>query len=342
MSYKYPVGILGAGAWGTALAEHLAGCCEHKVLLWSFDKTAANDIKKKRKNSVFLPGYELSENIDVTLSPEDVAKNCKVILYASPVQHCAEIAALLAPILKEDQTVIISAKGFRESDGAILTDVWQEAMPHIKNLGVLSGPTFAHEVASHKPTLAVLAAARKDTLKEVDALFSSPLMRLYYSHDLVGVQVGGAMKNVIAIGTGISDGLGMGENFKAAVLCRGVVEMMRYSHSLGGERLTLAGLSGVGDLMLSSHEGSRNYRFGRALGEGMKAEEAYKHVGSTVEGAATAAILTVQGASKGIDMGVVMAVNGIIHGDIDAERTFKMLLYRPRVMEFDTDEGFML
>ena len=114
--------------------------------------------------------------------------------------------------------------------------------------------------------------------------------------------------------------------------------MMRYSHSLGGERLTLAGLSGVGDLMLSAHKGSRNYRFGHALGKGMTAAEAYNHVGATVEGAATAAILTVQGASKGVDMGVVMAVNGIIHGDINAARTFKLLLERPRVVEFDNEE----
>ena len=341
MSYKYPVGVLGAGAWGTALAEYLAGCCGHTVLLWSYDKQAASDIKKKRKNSVFLPGYPLSENIDVTTTPEDVAKHCKVILYASPVPYCAEMAALLAPILKEDQTVVISAKGFRESDGAILTDVWQGVMPHFNNLAVLSGPTFAHEVVSHKPTLAVLASNRKEVIKEVDKLFSSPLMRLYYSHDLIGVQVGGAMKNVIAIGAGISDGLGMGENFKAGVLCRGIVEMMRYSHSLGGDRLTLAGLSGVGDLMLSSHEGSRNYRFGRYLGEGLSAAEAFEKVGSTVEGAATAAILTVHGASKGIDMGVVMAVNGVIHGDIDAARTFRLLLERPRVVEFDRDEDLV-
>lgn len=338
MSYKYPVGVLGAGAWGTALAEHLAGPCQHPVLLWSYDKQTAADIKKKHENCTFLAGYKLSENIDVTTTPEDVVKNCKVILYASPVPYCAEMAALLAPNIKDDQIVVISAKGFRESDGALLTDVWHEMMPGFKNIAVLSGPTFAHEVVSHKPTLAVIASHRKETLKEVDKLFNSSLMRLYYSHDVVGVQVGGAMKNVIAIGAGISDGLGLGENFKAAILCRGIVEMMRYSHSLGGERLTLAGLSGVGDLMLSSHEGSRNYRFGRALGGGMKTAEAYKHVGSTVEGAATAAILTVQGASKGVDMGVVMAVNGIIHGDIDAERTFKLLLERPRVVEFDTEE----
>ena len=341
MSYQYPVGILGAGAWGTALAEHLAGPCEHKVLLWSYDKQAATDIKKKRKNSVFLPGYQLSEGIEITTSPEDIAQKCKVLIYASPVPYCSEMAALLAPILNEDQIVIISSKGFRESDGAILTDVWQEMMPGFKNLAVLSGPTFAHEVVAHKPTLATLAATRESTIKEIDKLFCSSLMRLYHSHDLIGVQVGGAMKNVIAIGAGISDGLEMGENFKAGVLCRGIVEMMRYSHSLGGERITLSGLSGVGDLMLSAHEGSRNYRFGKMLGEGMKAEVAYEEVGSTVEGAATAAILTMQGASKGIDMGVVMAVNGIIHGDIDARRTFRMLLERPRVIEFDIEEDLV-
>lgn len=339
MSYKYPVGILGAGAWGTALAEHLAGACGHPVLLWSYDKQAAADIKKSRENFKFLAGHKLSEKIEVTTTPEDVAKHCQIILYASPVPYCAEMAAMLTPYLKDDQTVVISAKGFRKSDGALLTDVWHEMLPHFKNIAVLSGPTFAHEVAAQKPTCAALAAYHKDVLKEVDALFNSSLLRLYYSHDVIGVQVGAAMKNVIAIGAGISDGLGLGENFKAAVLCRGIVEMMRFSHSLGGERLTLAGLSGVGDLMLSSHEGSRNYRFGRALGQGMTAADAYKHIGATVEGAATAGILTVQGASKGIDMGVVMAVNGIIHGDIDAARTFKLLLERPRVVEFDIEEN---
>ncbi len=338
MAYKYPVGIIGAGAWGTALAEHLGTCCGHNVLLWSYDKKAAKDIRKNNENSVFLPNIDLSDNIDVTTSIEDITKHCEIIIYATPAHFCSEIACLIAPDIKEDQILVISSKGFREDDGALLSDVWLEKAPQLNKIAILAGPTFAEEVATKKPTTATIACEDTYTLGKIDALFSSTLFRLYYSKDIIGAQVGGAVKNVISIAAGISAGLGMGENFKAAILCRGVIEMMRYTRSIGGERITLAGLSGLGDLILSSHEGSRNYRFGYYLGQGKDVQQAERLVGSTVEGIKSAAILTMQGASHGIDMGIIMAIHSIINGDIDAKRTFYMLLDRPRVNEFNTED----
>ena len=338
MGFNYPVGILGAGAWGTALANHLAQNCGHNVLLWSYDEGAAKDIQKKRENTPFLPGISLSENITVTTNPEDVATQCEIIIYATPSAYCHELAVLLAPLLKPEQILVMSAKGFREADGALLTDVWQEAAPHFQNFAVLSGPTFASELAEQKPVTSTLASEDEDITMRVDNLFSSKDLRLYYGDDIIGSQVGGALKNTIAIAAGISDGLALGGGFKAALLCRGVVEMMRYAESLGGKRLTLSGLSGVGDLLMTASETSRNYRFGYLLGQGKSTQEAEKEIGATIEGIATASIVTMQGVARGIDMGVLMAIHGILNGDLNPRRTFQILLYRPRVNEFDTHD----
>ena len=335
MAYRYPVGILGAGAWGTALAQHLAGACGHKVLLWSYDKKAAKHINKKHENTVFLAGVPLSEDITATTDAKEVLENCEMVIYASPSVNCNEMATILAPRLGADQVLIISAKGFRDGDGALLSDVWMEANPNFKNIAVLSGPAFAHDLSRQKPVTATMASDLPEVIKRVDKLFSSSSLRLYYGKDIIGTQVGGALKNTIAIAAGVSDGLDMGDGFKAALICRGIVEMMRYSRSLGGERITLAGLSGVGDLVMTASEGSRNYKFGYLLGEGKTPDEAQKEVGATIEGIAAAGIVTMQGVSRGIDMGVIMAIHGILNGDLDPGRTYNLLLERPRVNEFD-------
>ena len=341
MGYKYTIGILGSGAWGTALAAHLAGVCGHKVLLWSFDAKAAKAIAKKRENTQFLPGVALSQNIDVTTNEKELVANCEMIIYATPSAFCEEMAAKLAPQLTQNsdpsQILILAAKGLREHDGGLLSDTWMEANPTFKNIAVLSGPTFARELAQQKPLTATLAAEDDAVIKRIDAVFNSPLMRFYYNNDIIGAQIGGAVKNVIAIAAGAADGLEMGEGFKMGLLCRGVVEMMRYSHHLGGNTLTLAGLSGIGDLTMTATEGSRNYRFGYALGAGKSIAQAKEEVGATIEGIPTAGILTEQGVTRGIDMGVIMAVHGIVNGDLNPKRTFDLLLTRPRVYEFDNN-----
>lgn len=341
MTYKYDVGILGAGAWGTALAQHLAERCGHDVWLWSYEKNTAKEINKKHTNTGFLPEVNLSERIKATTSAKDIIKNCKTILFATPSAHCQEMATVLAPLLSQDQVLVICAKGFRESDGGLLSDVWMEANPTFKNIAVLSGPTFAHELAQKKPVTATLAADDDAIIKHVDGLFSSPTLRLYFSNDIISAQVGGALKNTIAIVAGVSDGLQMGEGFKAALLCRGLVEMMRYSKHLGGQDITLAGLSGMGDLIMTATPGSRNYRFGSLLGEGKTVAEALEEVNSTIEGISTAGIVTMQGISNGIDMGVVMAAHGIVSGDLNPKRTFEILLARPRVYEFSKENKML-
>lgn len=338
MTYRYPVGILGAGAWGTALAEHLAGLCGHKVLLWSYEKDTAKEINKKHTNSAFLPDVALSLDITATPDPEEVMQECEMIIFATPSAHCHEMAATLAPMLDAEQVLIISAKGFRDGDGALLSDVWMEANPAFGNIAVLTGPAFSADLVKQNPVTATLAADSEEVIKRVNRLFSSSAFRLYFGDDIIGSQVGGALKNTIAIAAGVSDGLAMGEGFKAALLCRGVVEMMRYSRHLGGNRLTLAGLSGVGDLVMTAGEGSRNYRFGVLLGQGRTVDAAKKEIDGTIEGIGTAGIVTMHGVSRGIDMGVIMAVHGIVNGDLDPRRTYDLLLERPRVNEFEEND----
>lgn len=329
-----PVGIIGAGAWGTALAHHLAGCGQ-QVLLWAYEKETMQDINRQHENTQFLPGITLPSSVVATTNLDELVSRCQVLLYAGPAQVMTEIATVVGPTLRPEQILVICAKGLRETDGALLSEVWHEAAPSFKNLAVLTGPTFAMEIAQGKTAAILLAAADDSIIQQVDSLFTSTQIRLYYSNDMIGAQVGGALKNVLAIGAGINDGLQMGANLKAAIMCRGVAEMMRYTRFLGGDEHTLAGLAGMGDLMLTaSSPQSRNYRFGLYLGEGLDVGAALKKVGATVEGLHTARIATVQATARGIDLGIVMAIDGILSGDIEAGKALHFLLNRPRIREF--------
>lgn len=333
MATEKPIGIVGAGAWGTALAIHLAQC-GHKVFIWALEKDVVKSINRKHRNEAFLPGYDLMPQIEATHNLEDVAKHCQTLIITVPASANTEVATVLSNTLTDDHHVVLASKGFRETDGMLLSDVWAEVAPHVKKIAILSGPTFAHDLASGKPSACVVASTHEEVIRSVDRIFSLDDLRLYYSDDIIGVQVGAALKNVIAIAAGVSDGLDMGENMRAAIICRGLAEMMRYAEAVGGRRETVAGLSGMGDVILTaSSPQSRNYRLGRSLARGLTIQEALDDVGAVVEGVQTARIVTMHGVSRGIDMAIIMAVDGIVNGDVDPATAMRMLLSRPRASE---------
>ena len=323
------IGIIGAGAWGTALAQALAGN-DTPVVIWAREPELVEDINIARRNSLFLPGVMLSPHIRATCNLADLAE-LPVLLVVTPAQHLARVLGdLPAPLLLGQRDLVLCAKGIEAGSGRLMAEVAAAAEPDAI-LAVLSGPTFAHEVAAGLPTAVTLACAGGETQwQRIAPLLSRPMLRLYYSDDVVGAEIGGAVKNVLAIGCGVVDGLGLGQNARAALIARGYAEMLRFGLALGARAETLAGLCGLGDLVLTcSSTASRNFSLGQALGEGMSAAEALAGKSSVAEGAHTAPVLAELAAHHGVDMPIVAAVARLLQGGAPARQIVAELLARP-------------
>jgi len=328
-------GVLGGGAWGTALANTLADSGQD-VMLWDRDPSVVEDINKFHQNRKRYPDLSLHENLRASEVLEDVVEHAEIVMVAVPSDVNMMLAVQLSETLKPTQGLVVTSKGFRESDGALLTDVWREAAPQLGPIAVLAGPSFAREVMEKKLTAMVVACNDEPFRATVAESLVTPYVRVYENSDVVGSQVGGAIKNVLAIAAGILDGLQMGHNARAAMLTRGLVEMARYSKVLGGKDMTVWGLSGMGDLLLTSNSTlSRNYRFGQLMGKGVSLTEAKMRIG-TVEGILGARIVTVQAQAHGLDLAIVSATDGILHGDVTPVQAVEYLMQRPRAPEFDS------
>lgn len=328
-----PIAVLGAGAWGTALAQCMA-LAGHDVVMWDRDPLVVADINKIRENRKRYPGMPLSDRISAVSDLAQLAAASEILLVAVPSEANTVMAAQLGTLLSADQVLILGAKGFRESDGALLSTVWREACPQVSRIAILTGPTFARELMEQKLTAILVASVEEAVRARVAGLLNVPFIRCYESEDVIGAQVGGAIKNILAVAAGILDGLDMGHNARAALLTRGLVEMGRYSQALGGQETTVWGLAGMGDLLLTATSTlSRNYRFGQLVGRGVPVPEARMRVG-TVEGVLAARIVTVQAQAHGLDLAIVSAVDGILHGDVTPLKAIDYLMQRPRVMEF--------
>jgi glycerol-3-phosphate dehydrogenase (NAD(P)+) len=322
------IGVLGAGAWGTALAQMLASD-GREVLLWAREPELVEEINAKRTNSLFLPSASLAETIRATDDLADVAR-CEVLLAVTPAQH---LGAVLAGLPRHPHDIVLCSKGIEAGSGRLMNEVTSAAAPE-SEVAVLSGPTFAHEVAAGLPTAVTLAcgggSAQWDRLAPVIA---RPAFRPYYSDDLVGAEIGGAVKNVLAIACGVVDGLGLGQNARAALIARGYAEMLRFGEALGAERDTLAGLCGLGDLVLTcSSTSSRNFSLGKALGEGRSADELMADRRTVAEGAHTAPVLVELAARHGVAMPITTAVFRLLGGAAAREVVFE-LLSRPLTTE---------
>lgn len=319
------IGVIGAGAWGTALAQAMASDGSD-VVLWAREPELIDEINARRTNSLFLPSANLHDTIRATGDIADVAA-LDTVLVVTPAQHLGKV---LADLERSPRDLLLCSKGIERETGRLMADVAAEAAPR-SELAVLSGPTFAHEVAEGLPTAVTLACAGgRDQWDRLKAQIARPHFRPYYTDDVVGAEIGGAVKNVLAIACGVVDGLALGQNARAALIARGYAEMLRFGEARGGDRDTLAGLCGLGDLVLTcSSTSSRNYSLGKALGEGMSAEEALSGKNSVAEGSHTAPVLHELAQRESVDMPIVAAVVRILSGEAPAREVVADILARP-------------
>jgi len=321
------IGVIGAGAWGTALAQtaRLAGC---DVVIWAREAEVADDINSAHRNSVFLPDVALDPGITATSDLAEIAE-CDAILLVPPAQHVRATAAVLAPLLVPNTPVVVCAKGLEQSTGKLMGDVLAEALP-AATPAFLSGPSFAADVARGLPAALTLATVNGDLGERLTAAIGYRNFRLYWSDDMVGVQLGGAVRNVLAIAAGIVDGEGFGATAHAALVTRGFTEMRRLGAVLGARSETLSGLSGLGDLVLTcGSPQSRNMSLGRALGQGLKLNDVLGSRRSVAEGVFTAAAVVRVAGQHGIEMPISSAIDAIVTGALDVDTAIETLLSRP-------------
>jgi glycerol-3-phosphate dehydrogenase (NAD(P)+) len=321
------IGIIGGGAWGTALAV-TARRAGRDVILWAREAEVVAAINERHENPLFLPGIAVDPAIAAT-GDLAVATGADAVLLVVPAQHLRAIAAALAPSLRPGAAVVICAKGVEEETGALMSEVAAALMPGA-TLAILSGPTFAGEVARGLPTAVTLATADQVVGRAIIAALGTRSFRPYLSDDVVGAEIGGAVKNVLAIACGIVAGRRLGDNARAALITRGLAEMVRLARVKGGRAETLMGLSGLGDLTLTcTGVQSRNHSLGFALGEGKSLSEILGPRRSIAEGVSSAAAIGALARRLGVDMPIVAAVDAILHHAANIDETIAGLLARP-------------
>lgn len=319
------IGVIGAGAWGTALAQAIASDGT-EVLLWTRNRDLAAQINAERRNTLYLPSAALAETVRATSDLSELA-SLPALLAVVPAQFLGSVLSTLPP---GERDLVLCAKGIEAGSGRLMVDVAADTAPDA-HIAVLSGPTFAHEVAAGLPTAVTLACSDgRAQWERLSPLIARPALRPYYSDDVVGAEIGGAVKNVLAIACGVVEGLNLGQNARAALIARGYAEMLRFGLSRGARGETLSGLCGLGDLVLTcSSTSSRNFSLGLALGQGLTAADALSGKNSVAEGAATAPILADLARAQGLRMPIVEAVCRLLEGAAPAAVVVTELLARP-------------
>ncbi|KAB0266428.1 NAD(P)H-dependent glycerol-3-phosphate dehydrogenase [Microvirga brassicacearum] len=320
-----PIGIAGAGAWGTALAN-VAAAAGQDVILWMRTAEQAEAIARSRTNERFLPGIRLHDRVR-PIADLSTLTSAAAVLLVTPSQTTRTMAGQLAEILPADTPLVLCAKGIERETNAFLCDVVEDVRPDAP-VAVLSGPSFADDVARGLPTAVTLACRDGELARTLATVLSGPTFRVYHGTDLRGVEIGGAAKNVLAIACGAVAGRGLGESAKAALIARGFAELLRFARAYGGEAETLMGLSGLGDLVLTcSSAQSRNFAFGLRLGHGMSLQDAA--AGKLVEGTASAHALVTLARARNVDMPVAEAVDQVLGGLCTIDAAVDSLMNRP-------------
>ncbi len=321
------IGIIGAGAWGTALAMVAvrSGC---RVALWARNPAVAAAINNHHENREYLPGIGLDRTIVATSDLADFTGK-DALLLVTPAQSLGKTASDLEPHIKHPLPVAICSKGLERGTNRLLSDVLEQVMPQAIAC-ILSGPSFAIDVAHHLPTAVTLASDDVKTAEALARALGSPSFRPYASGDIIGAQIGGAVKNVLAIACGIVEGRSLGQSARSALTCRGFAELTRFALAHGGKIETLGGLSGLGDLILTcSSQMSRNMSLGYALGQGNSLEQIMKSRNSVTEGVHTAGVVCEIAAQKNIEMPICEAVRDICAGSISVDQAIENLMARP-------------
>ncbi len=319
--------VVGAGAWGAALAA-AARRAGRDVTIWAYEPETVEEINARHTNHLYLPGVTLDRGIRATARFSD-AGEADAILLAPPAQSLRAVCEELAPHVASGKPAVICAKGFEQSTGKLLSEVVNEALRQA-SVAVLTGPSFAAEVARGQPAAVVLATPDQALGQTLAHALSSPSLRPYWSADLIGAEIGGAVKNVLAIAAGIVAGKGLGASAHAALVTRGFAEMLRFAAAYGAHPTTLSGLAGLGDLILTcSSQQSRNMSLGRALGEGRTLSDILGGRHSVSEGVYTASAVVAMASDKGVEMPICAAVDGVVSGRIGVDDAIGALMSRP-------------
>lgn len=321
------IAIIGSGSWGIALAIHLANK-GNNVKVWSFTQEETDLINKERKCK-FLPNAKLPENIYCTLSFEEALKDTDFILHVTPSKFTREIFKQYKQYVG-NKPIIICSKGFEKESLKTLDEVIKEEMPEAR-IGVLSGPSHAEEVSIAIPTVLVIASKDEEIKKQIQDTFMGPNMRIYTSNDVKGVELGGALKNIIAFCAGVAAGIGLGDNTFAALVTRGLSELTRLGVALGGEKETFYGLSGLGDLIVTClSEHSRNRRAGKLIGQGKTLEEAKKEVGMVIESIDNIDVAYALGKKYNVEMPIIETSYNVIYNKLNPKTAVNNLMTREK------------
>lgn len=332
-SQLFPTLVIGAGAWGTALAIAIARN-GHKVLLWGRDTQQLTAMQATHTNERYLPGLAFPDSLEVCIDFELALKSAKHILVSVPSTAFSEMLLKIKPLIADGTPLSWATKGLTPESGRFLYDTAEEILGESHPLAVISGPSFAAEVAKDLPTAITVASPNADFNQALASALHSPTLRVYTSNDVLGVQIGGTVKNVLAISAGISDGLGYGANARAALITRGMAEILRLAASLGARTETMFGLSGIGDLILTCTDNqSRNRQLGLAIGRGLSVEQAVAEVGKTVEGMYAAREVLIRARQTGIEMPIVEQVCKILFEGYDPRESVQELLCRGQKSE---------
>jgi glycerol-3-phosphate dehydrogenase (NAD(P)+) len=331
------VAVLGSGSWGTALAKVLAEKGD-ETLLWTRRQELADAVNSSHVNEKYLPGARLPDNLIATTDMKTALAGASMVVFVAPSHATREVAKMAAEYIPQNSSVVSATKGIENETLNFMDEVLEQELPEHarKHLAYLSGPSFAKELAAHLPTAVVIASRHRETADHVMRRFHAPYLRLYSSEDVIGVECGGALKNVIAIAAGAIDGLGLGHNTRAMLITRGLAEVARLSLARGGSALTLAGLAGMGDLVLTcTGELSRNRTVGMELGKGKKLAQVLAGLGHVAEGVKTSKSAYDLSVKLGVDMPITKEVYQVLYEDKSVDKAVVDLMSRDLVQEFE-------
>jgi glycerol-3-phosphate dehydrogenase (NAD(P)+) len=329
----HTIAVLGSGSWGTALAIHLARA-GHDVRLWARDPALATEMRASRSNAAYLPDVVFPSTVSPTHDVADAVDGTTIVVYAIPSHGLRAVAHAAAPFLSSETTLVSAAKGLEVGSLLRMSEVLRAESPGAGDVVVLSGPSFAIELARELPTAVVAAATSTTAVEMVQAHFRSPALRLYGTSDVVGVELGGALKNIIAIAAGVVEGLGLGHNALAALITRGLAELTRLAVAAGAERETLSGLAGLGDLVLTcTGDLSRNRRVGMELAKGQSLDQILKSTRMVAEGVRTTDAALALGARHNIELPIAAQMAEVLKGTKDPQSAIRDLMGRRQKLE---------